>query len=146
MEIARVMDGSFIAGNITSGFLRNKIMAQHWSLCLANFRANIQRNVSLFGGSPPDFIRKNKHALCFLNKEESLIYSPYSDCLVEDNVPSVTIYDVMSGSIKREGKFDVLAWKSHVSPYKYYTFSCMIEKSLERHGCITTMTVNKAID
>ena len=45
-----------------------------------------------------------------------------------DNIPTITMYDIVSGNVNCKGTFEVLAWKSPILPYKSYTISCMIQK------------------
>ena len=58
MAMAREMGGSFIAANFISAVLRRNLSAQHWGRCLATFRVNINRNVSVFGKHPCNLLQK----------------------------------------------------------------------------------------
>ncbi|TVU40182.1 hypothetical protein EJB05_13633, partial [Eragrostis curvula] len=131
LEMAREMNGSFIAANAISGILRDNLSDHYWSMYLAIFKADIQRNVSLFGEHPYELMQNKKHA-CYLinNKDQYLVCAEYLAYSSGENVPAITMYDV-SGNVKCGGAFKVLAWKSHVLPYKSYIISCMIEK--EQH-------------
>ncbi|OEL30038.1 hypothetical protein BAE44_0008941 [Dichanthelium oligosanthes] len=83
-------------------------------------KANVQRNLYLFGEDPHELLQKNKPASYVLNNDEFLVCGQYPACLAEDNIPAITMYDVVSGSVKCEGEFEVLIWKSHIRPYEYY--------------------------
>ncbi|CAL5034543.1 unnamed protein product [Urochloa decumbens] len=129
MAIAREMGGSFIAANVISAILRRNLSVQHWGRYLASFRENIQRNISAFGEHPYDLLQKQKHAFYQINEEEFMVSDKYhASYLCGDNIPAITMYDVVSGNVNYEGVCEVLAWKSHILPYKSYTLSCMIQK------------------
>jgi hypothetical protein len=133
MNMAREMNGSFFAANISSDFLRNNLSVQYWTMQLTKFKAYIQRNISLFGEHPIALLKKNKHTGCLIyNNDRFLVYSQYLTCVANDNnVPAITVDDLRSGSLKCEGEFDMLLWKSHILPYKSYVVRCMTEKKLQ---------------
>lgn len=106
------------------------MFVRYWSTCLAVLRANIKRNISLFGDNPCDLHRKSKPATYLMNRNESLVCRLYRECLAKDNnVPAITSHNVSSRSVKCEGEFDVLAWMSHIPSHKCYIVACTIEKS-----------------
>ncbi|KAL6647738.1 hypothetical protein ACP70R_015175 [Stipagrostis hirtigluma subsp. patula] len=129
MEIARELTGSFIGANVTSSILQNHFSSQYWWRCLAHMRENIEINVSLFGEKTYDLIKKNKPAISHISDGEFVVWIKHRTCRAGENVPVITVEDVIGGSVKYEGEFDVLAWKSHVLPYNSYIVRCMIEKS-----------------
>ena len=133
MNMAREMNGSFVAANISSGFLRNNLTVEYWTMQLTMFRAYIQRNIALFGEHPYALLRKNKHTCCSIySNDRFLVYSQHLTCLANDNnVPAITVDDLRSGSLKCEGEFDMLLWKSHILPYKSYVVRCMTERKLQ---------------
>ena len=45
----------------------------------------------------------------------------------EEEVPKITMDDVIYGSVKPHGKFEVLVWKSHIPPYYSYIYTCEIQ-------------------
>lgn len=132
MEMARGMNGSFILANIGSGFLRENMIAQYWSICLAVLRANTKRT-SVFGENPCGLNRKNEPSTYLISKNESLVCRSYRECLAEDNMPVISAYMVTFVSAKCEGEFDVVTWKSHIAPYKRYIVTCTIENSQKWH-------------
>ncbi|KAJ1287524.1 hypothetical protein BS78_02G016800 [Paspalum vaginatum] len=132
MEIAREMGGSFIAANIISSILRKKLSAQYWGWCLTAFKENIKRNVSMFGEHPYDLLQKQKCACYRIKEDEYMVSNQYhASRLCGDNIQT-TMYDVVSGKVNCEGAFEILAWKSHIRPYKSYTISCIIQKKKTR--------------
>ncbi|WVZ61652.1 hypothetical protein U9M48_011490, partial [Paspalum notatum var. saurae] len=131
MELAREMGGSFIAANIISSILRKNLSAQYWGWCLTAFKENMQRSVSMFGEHPYDLLQKQKCACYRIKEDEYMVSEQYhASRLCGDNIQT-TMYDVVSGNVNSEGAFEILAWKSHIRPYKSYTISCIIQK--ERH-------------
>ncbi|KAL6647736.1 hypothetical protein ACP70R_015173 [Stipagrostis hirtigluma subsp. patula] len=129
MEIARGLKGSFVGANMTSGILRNNFVPQHWWMFLGQFRRSIQRNLSLFGENPYDLARKGKPITCRISDDEFVVWDDFRVCPVEENFPMITHEDVLSGSVKREGKFNVLTWKSQIPPYGSCIVSGTIKKS-----------------
>ncbi|CAL5034546.1 unnamed protein product [Urochloa decumbens] len=130
MEMARGMNGSFIDAQFHSDFLRNNLDVEYWCMYFTTFKAYIQRNISLFGENPYALSRRNKPTSFWINSTgKFLLFCQYRSCFAEDNVPAIAFHDVVSGSVECEGEFEVLAWKSHILPYKYYVVRCMIEKS-----------------
>lgn len=138
MTMAREMGGSFIAANFISALLRRNLSAQHWGRCLAAFRVNIQRNVSVFGEHPCNLLQKQKHARYQINEDKYMVSDQYHAYLSTDDVPKITMYDIVVGNVNCEGSFEILAWKSHILPYKSYTINCMIheEQRIKRKNYI----------
>lgn len=128
MAMAREMGGSFIAANFISDILRRNLSAQHWGRCLAAFRANIQRNVSAFGEHPCDLLQKQKHARYQINEDKYMVSDQYHAYLSTDNVPEITMYDIVVGNVNCEGSFEIVAWKSPILPQKSYTINCLIHE------------------
>ncbi|TVT99881.1 hypothetical protein EJB05_54712, partial [Eragrostis curvula] len=116
MEMAREMNGSFLAANIISGILRDNFSNHYWSLYHAVFKENIQRNVSLFGEHPYELMQKQKPACYLINNDRYMVCAEYLAYRDGENVPSITMRDVVSGNVKCEGAFKVLALKSQVLP------------------------------
>jgi hypothetical protein len=118
MQIARGLNGSFVGANVTSGFPQTNFAPQFWMMYLANFRKNIQINVSLFGADQFNLVRNNKPTTCLTDGSEMiLVWDNYRTCSGEENVTTMTIKDVISGVLKCEGEFEVLVWKSNIQPY-----------------------------
>ncbi|TVU40672.1 hypothetical protein EJB05_14141, partial [Eragrostis curvula] len=80
------------------------------------FKENIQRNVSLFGEHPYELMQKQKPACYLINNDRYMVCAEYLAYRDGENVPSITMRDVVSGNVKCEGAFKVLALKSQVLP------------------------------
>ncbi|KAL6647739.1 hypothetical protein ACP70R_015176 [Stipagrostis hirtigluma subsp. patula] len=126
MEISRLLNGRFISANIHSGLLRDNFTAQYWHKHLKSFKEDAQRNIALFHNYQNDLRQKSKHYSYRINQDEFLIYLQVRSCLSENDVPTITMYDLISGSVKCEGEIEVLLWKSHILPYKYYILNCAL--------------------
>ncbi|KAJ1287525.1 hypothetical protein BS78_02G016900 [Paspalum vaginatum] len=130
MEIARGLNGSFVGANVTFSFLKDNLVAQYWRRYLSSFREATQRNVSLFRESPYGLVCDCKPITQLIRgDDEFAVWGRYHACPVEENVPMITMKDVIFGRGNYEGEFDVLAWKSHIPPYNSYIVKCVIEKS-----------------
>lgn len=46
----------------------------------------------------------------------------------QDEVPKITAEDVLYGSVKPRGKFEILGWKSSIPPYYCYVGTCEIQE------------------
>ncbi|CAL4886298.1 unnamed protein product [Urochloa decumbens] len=130
MEIAETLSGSFASANGTACFLRDNFDIQFWCKVLAFLRASIQRHVFRFGGHPSDVLNKNRPA-CLQRmgeaSEDFLIYGG-RECLSQEEVPKIRQHDVIFGSVKPHGKFEVLVWRSQIPPYYSYVNTCEIRE------------------
>jgi hypothetical protein len=57
---------------------------------------------------------------------EDLVLYNLSQRSPQEEVPNVRIQDVMYGSVKPYGRFEVLAWRSPIPPYYSYVNTCEI--------------------
>ncbi|GJN24332.1 hypothetical protein PR202_gb12069 [Eleusine coracana subsp. coracana] len=46
----------------------------------------------------------------------------------DEEVPELRIQDLMYGSVKPYGKFEILIWQSHILPYHSYVATCEIQE------------------
>ncbi|TVU35285.1 hypothetical protein EJB05_17169, partial [Eragrostis curvula] len=130
MELAEELDGSFLVANIISGLLRADIQSRSWRKFLELHKNHVKRNMDLFGEHPHTLLyKKNQVAYVWCLTSISMrLKVQYRDKLYHPNeVPKLTLHDVMTGSAEAHGKFDVVAWKSCIPPYDNYLMSCEIE-------------------
>ncbi|KAL6647681.1 hypothetical protein ACP70R_015118 [Stipagrostis hirtigluma subsp. patula] len=128
MEIVKELDGSIIGANITACLLRDNFEIQFWLKLLAFLKGMIQKHVTKFGERPGDLLKQNRTAhlgRMFRSSEDFMVHDQYQ-CYSQEEVPKITFQDVMYGSIKPHGKFEVLAWKSQIPPYHNYIYTCEI--------------------
>ncbi|CAL5034385.1 unnamed protein product [Urochloa decumbens] len=130
MEIARAMKRSFIGANITACALRENFNIRFWLKVQALLRGIIQKNVSRFGEHPFNLLVQNRPAPLgrMTTPSEDLVLCSQYQCSSQEEVPEIKMQDVMYGSVKPHGKFEVLAWKSPVPPYYSYVFTCEIQE------------------
>jgi hypothetical protein len=130
MEIAKTLRGSFTSANVTACFLTDNFDIQFWCKVLAFLRASIQRHVFRFGGHPSDVLNKNRPACLQRMGETSEDFVVYGgrECSSQEAVPKIRQHDVIFGSVKPHGKFEVLVWRSQVPPYYSYVNTCEIRQ------------------
>ncbi|TVU00364.1 hypothetical protein EJB05_54226, partial [Eragrostis curvula] len=135
MEICKGINGSFVGANVFSCLLKADHRAQHWFMVREILRILKERKSSFCG---PDAFKKMKPTYFrrISNNDYFAVY-PYHECFSGDMVPKTTVYDVLFGSVKCEGRFEVLGWKSLIPPYKKYIYTCNVRKmqhsKKERH-------------
>ncbi|XP_062186432.1 putative disease resistance protein RGA3 [Phragmites australis] len=118
MEIVRFLNGSLIGANIMACFLRDNFDIHFWRKVLAFLRGFVKGHVSKFGEHPIDVLIQNKPAhlgRMVRTSEEIMVVHQYERSSQEE-VPKIMLHDVMYGGVKPHGKFEALAWRSHVRP------------------------------
>ncbi|CAD6341984.1 unnamed protein product [Miscanthus lutarioriparius] len=130
MEIARLQYGSFHGAYIMSYLLRDNLNIHFWRKVLSFLRRAIQKHVSEFGVHPFDLLYQNRpvqHGRMATPSEDFMICHQYHRSPQEE-VPEIRIQDLLFGSIKRHGKFEVLVWRCQLAPYYSYVNACEIRK------------------
>ena len=130
MEIARLQNRSINGAYITSYLLRENFNIHFWCKVLSFMRGFIQTYVSKFGVHPFDLLNQNKPVL------HGRMASPSEDFMIchryhrfpDEEVPEIRVQDVLYGSIKKHGKFEVLVWRSQIPPYYSYVDACEIRE------------------
>jgi len=139
MEIARMHNGCFIGANMIGCLLSDNIDFHFWCKVLGFLRGTIRKHVSKLGGHPFDLINEKKPAhlgrMC-APSEDFVLHYEYQRSSQED-VPEIRIQDVIYGSVKAQGKFEALGWRSRIPPYHSYINVCEIR------GLKTTGTKRK---
>ncbi|CAL5077202.1 unnamed protein product [Urochloa decumbens] len=130
MLIAKMLNSSLIAGNITACLLRDNFDVHFWGKVLTFFRGYFQRHISRFGEHPIDLICQNKpaHVARMTIPSEEFMVQHQNECSLEEEVPQITFKDVMFGSVKPHEKFEVLTWKARIPPYYSRVYTCEIQK------------------
>uniref|UniRef100_A0A0E0HW17 NB-ARC domain-containing protein n=1 Tax=Oryza nivara TaxID=4536 RepID=A0A0E0HW17_ORYNI len=145
MEMARELQGCFMGASIYSGLLKANFNARFWNMALASIREYKQMNLLVYGtyfenpwqASEPAYVRTvNK-----ISSEYLVILDEYQTCSVhnmvlcrtnfarsEAEVPVLSMQDFLFGSVRPQGKFKVLAWKSHLPPYYNHMFNCEVQR------------------
>ncbi|EEE66474.1 hypothetical protein OsJ_22890 [Oryza sativa Japonica Group] len=145
MEMARELQGCFMGASIYSGLLKANFNARFWNMALASIREYKQTNLLVYGtyfenpwqASEPPYVRTvNK-----ISSEYLVIHDEYHTCSVQNmvlcrtnftrseaEVPMLSMQDFLFGSVRPQGKFKVLAWKSHLPPYYNHMFNCEVQR------------------
>lgn len=133
MEMARLMNGCFMAATIFSGLLKANFNPRFWSMALAILRNMIQTNFSMYGEhftdpwqmAEPVYLRRAKgtSSECFVMFGET--------CCAEtgpEDPEMMSMQDLLFGSVRPRGKFKVHAWTSHLPPHYNYIVHCEIRR------------------
>ncbi|KAJ1287447.1 hypothetical protein BS78_02G010500 [Paspalum vaginatum] len=118
MEMARMMNGSFISAQIASRVMRDNFDIRFWCKVLALYKGFLEKHGSKFGGNPFATLNENRPALLgrMGGTSADLMVHPHFECSSQVEVPNITIPDVIFGSVKAHGKFE-FAWTSPIPPY-----------------------------
>ncbi|KAF8644704.1 hypothetical protein HU200_066370 [Digitaria exilis] len=134
MEMARMLNGNFIGANGTAFVLRDNFDIDVWCKVLAFFCGVTHKHISKFGGNPSDLLNQNRPAhlgRMARDCEAFMVYDQYHRSSQEE-VPNMTLQDVLYGSAKTHGKFEVLAWRSRIPPYHSHVYACEIQEPKPR--------------
>jgi hypothetical protein len=138
MEIARDLNGCFISANIFRGILKSSMNARSWSLALATLREFRKNNLSLFTAARPvvDYWDSSERPVRVPINSKSTCPGRHGFVILDNyetpsfqsdaEAPVVTVQDVLYGGARLQGKFDVIASRSHLPPHYYYVFNCEV--------------------
>jgi hypothetical protein len=126
MEIARMVRRSYIGANILACLLRDNFNVHFWCKILAFLRRYHQNHFSRFDEHPCDRLNQNRPALIMrlTTSSQEIVLGHRYQRFSEEEVPTMKIQDVMYGSVKVHGKFEVLSWRSPIPPYYSYVHTC----------------------
>ncbi|CAL5079039.1 unnamed protein product [Urochloa decumbens] len=129
MEKMKGRRRSYLVANFTAHLLRCNFDVHFWFEILAFMRRSYQKLVSRYGEHPFDLPSQNRPVLfgrMAASCEYIVVYQQHQHPL-EEEVPKIKFQDVVCGSVKPHGKFDVLVWRSGIPPYYSYVFTCEIQ-------------------
>uniref|UniRef100_I1Q7L1 NB-ARC domain-containing protein n=1 Tax=Oryza glaberrima TaxID=4538 RepID=I1Q7L1_ORYGL len=151
MDMAREMNGCFMGSSMYSVLLKENFNVRFWSMALAGIREFKQKNLLRYGANidcpwhpvEPTYIRMINN----VSSEYLVVLCDYQTCSVQDMVdchtnfpqseaavPMVSLQDFLFGSVRPQGKFKVLASRSHLPPHYNYILNCEVWTS---HHLIT---------
>lgn len=140
MEIAAELNASFINANIIGTLLRANLDVRFWRKALERIREFTAKHVLMFGEHPVDLMRKGRPVYLWRmtggGSEVLVANGVHQVCSPHQEVPKLTLLDVVSGSAMPRGNCKFLAWKSQIPPYYSYLVSCSTMTSRQ-------MVVNK---
>jgi hypothetical protein len=132
MEMANLMQGSFMFANVGAVVLRENFSARSWRRALSRTREYMAKNVSLFGEYPDDIkptswdhprvtwsiVQERPDKYCMLCD----IYERGS----QEEVPEIPFSDMLAGCAHPRGEYEILFWKSRIPPHLSYVCKCEI--------------------
>jgi hypothetical protein len=129
MEMARMLKGCFIGANLYACLLIENFDIQLWCKVLAFIRGQIKKNILNFGGHPFDLVNQKRPA--YLGRmvtscEDTVVLYREYQCSSQEEVPKIRIQDLIYGSVKAHGKFEILGWRSRIPPYHSFVNICEI--------------------
>ncbi|CAL4902101.1 unnamed protein product [Urochloa decumbens] len=128
MEMAHKMKGSFMYAHIASALLRANFNIRGWTMVLTNMREFMQKNVSLLGEEYPDDLNDHPQSTWNLTKQKHdeyfMLYEICPRRSGAEDVPDITMMDLLFGCAQPRGKYEVLIWKSQIPPYFNYVCTC----------------------
>jgi hypothetical protein len=131
MEIARVMNRTFLSATIIACLLRNNFEIHFWRKILVFLRGLIQKHVIKFGKHPFDLVDQNKiivrHRRMAVPSEYFAVYR-LRECSSEEEVPKIKDQDMLHRTVKCSGELELLLWKSRLLPYYSYVYTCEVQE------------------
>ncbi|CAL5077618.1 unnamed protein product [Urochloa decumbens] len=129
MEIARMFQRSLITGIVTACVMRDNFDTYFWCKLLAFLRGSVKWHVSKFGEHPSHCLNQNRpaHLGRMIRTSEAITVYGWYECSSQVEVPEITLQNLMYGSAKPSGRFEILAWSSPIPPYHSYIYNCEIE-------------------
>ncbi|EAY73973.1 hypothetical protein OsI_01858 [Oryza sativa Indica Group] len=139
MDMASEVSGCFTSVNMFNGPLRSNTTTRFWSFVLATIRGFKQKNLSIYSSTNPldpwavvaplyiPRANKNLDPVAILNNYQRNCNDPDYG-LSPSAASQIMVQDIMFGTATPPGKFEVLAWRSHIPPYYSCVFDCEIKR------------------
>ncbi|BAS99812.1 putative disease resistance protein RGA3 [Oryza sativa Japonica Group] len=139
MDIAIETEGCFMGANVFSRLLRSNANSHYWSLVLATLREFKKKNQHIWSFMyAADQIKaldrvnepseEATELLVILDNYQTICSHASSHCEAEAEAPKISLVDALFGSVRPQGRFDALGWKSQIAPYYSYMYSCEIQR------------------
>jgi hypothetical protein len=130
MEIAKMLNPFFIGAKMTASLLRDNFDFHLWYKVLGFLRVQMKTNFSKFGGHPFDLVNQKRPA--YIGRmatpfEDVMLYDEHQ-CSSQEEIPKISVQEVMYGRVNAHGKFKVLGWRSQIPPYHSYILTCEIRE------------------
>lgn len=131
MEIAETLDGNLMSANITARLLRSNFSVHVWCRVLNFLRGYVEKHLSRCGEHPNDLLKYPMGPTYFGRMqrpaEDILVLDQYQTCSSpEEEIPKITLIDLVYGNIRPHGTFEMLFWRSRIPPYHCYIYTCEI--------------------
>lgn len=130
MEIAKMLNPFFIGAKMTASLLRDNFDFHLWYKVLGFLRVQMKTNFSKFGGHPFDLVNQKRPA--YIGRmatpfEDVMLYDEHQ-CSSQEEIPKISVQEVMYGRVNAHGKFKILGWRSQIPPYHSYILTCEIRE------------------
>ncbi|KAL6840833.1 hypothetical protein ACP4OV_029359 [Aristida adscensionis] len=134
MEIAALLNCSFIGANVVGSLMRDNLNVHFWLRLLQSLRDFTSKHLLVFGEHPNDLMDKGRR-VCMWRMSRSQIdvvicgvYQRSSSSTSEHDIPKLTSKDVLAASVPDQGSFKALVWRSNIPPYHMYLVDCVSQK------------------
>ncbi|PAN18443.1 hypothetical protein PAHAL_3G202100 [Panicum hallii] len=131
LEMANLMQGSFIFASTGAALLNANFSTKSWSRILTGLKGYMQKNASLIGEYPDDINGKDypRYTWNVMKKKPDkyfMLHDIYQRGSGQE-VPDISYLDLQSGRANPPaGKYDILLTKSRIPPYFNYMCACEI--------------------
>ncbi|RLN29437.1 hypothetical protein C2845_PM05G31190 [Panicum miliaceum] len=135
LEMANLMQGSFIFASTGAALLNSNFSTKSWSRILTGLKGYMQKNASMIGEYPDDIDAKDypRYTWNVMKKKPDkyfLLHDIYQRGSGQE-VPDISYLDLQCGRAKPPaGKYDILLTKSRIPPYFNYMCACEIRDIL----------------
>ncbi|CAM0908364.1 unnamed protein product [Alopecurus aequalis] len=130
MDMARLVNGCFMAAAVFSGLLKANFNLRFWRMALATIRNIRQMNDLLYGErfahpwqmEEPLYVRR-------ANKTSSQYFVIFgAETVIEAEDPDMmSVQNLHFGSVRPRENFKVHAWTSHLPPHYSYIYQCGVQ-------------------
>lgn len=135
MEIAKMLHGLLLSGNVLADILRKNQNVQFWLHILKRFRNSVEHNLSLFGEHPKQLVERDRPTdiTMFISPSASPLHlmPPRGDSTFHNKeLSNMTFGDILQGSSTTVPKdeFQILAWQSRIPPFTKFIANCIVDK------------------
>ncbi|CAO2183035.1 unnamed protein product [Urochloa humidicola] len=115
MEIGALLNATFLGANIVGSLMRANQNTEFWLRLLQCLRDHTRKHLLMFGEHPTKLTEQGRpvYAWSMARSHDVLtvIGNPYQKPSPQDDVPEVTVQDIISGRSTHQGNFSA-AWRS----------------------------------
>ncbi|TVU31383.1 hypothetical protein EJB05_23066, partial [Eragrostis curvula] len=139
LEIARLLRGLLLSGNVIADMLRKNFSIHYWLHILRRYRTVVDSNFSEFGEHPKHLIDKG-HPVDITRFTSSpdhtslrILPSRGVKSIVQKERSELTFGDLVAGSrcttVLPKEEFEIVIWESRVPPYTTFVATCAEQKA-----------------
>ncbi|CAM0908292.1 unnamed protein product [Alopecurus aequalis] len=130
MEIASEQRQCFTIARIIAGILRDNFSSRVWRTILECMRAYKQTHFLMSDKDPILCLQEDEPVYYWrLGRSRNFLVCNHRQLDSNEEVPKISVQDIIlgCGGSLPHGKFDALAWRSHMPPYYNYTITCEVQ-------------------